>query len=313
MDECEQKLRRGELLEVKEIEDICSRAIEIFITEPNIQNIPAPAKVCGDIHGQFYDLLNIFRIHGTPKNSRFVFLGDYVDRGFHSLECILILLIYKIKHPENVVLLRGNHENFKICKFYGFYDEVLLKYKNANVWRIVCEVFSFLNIGCIISGRVFCVHGGISENTTSIDSLQAVDRIQTIIEDELINDLLWSDPKSEGTAFEYESSTGITKNRRGQGVNFGIDIAHHFLEFNDMVRIVRSHQMANRGYKFNFPDRSCVTVWSAPNYCYRHANLASVMDVKSDMVCEEYSFSVFMEVENQKPGYESVISLKTNN
>ncbi|KAJ7977919.1 Serine/threonine-protein phosphatase [Quillaja saponaria] len=106
-----------------EIRQLCVNARQIFLSEPNLLDVHAPIRICGDIHGQYQDLLRLFEYGGYPPTANYLFLGDYVDRGKQSLETICLLLAYKIRYPDKVFLLRGNHEDAKINRIYGFYDE----------------------------------------------------------------------------------------------------------------------------------------------------------------------------------------------
>lgn len=187
--------------------------------EPNVQLLSPPVVVCGDIHGQFYDLLKLFSLNGEPKETQYLFLvsvslcvltlqGDYLDRGFHSLETITLLFLYKVLYPNNITLLRGNHETRSITQVYGFYDECVNVYGNATVWTACMEACDYLGLGAVsvyrgftkhqvIGTSVFCVHGGLSPKLDTIDQLRQVSRNEELKVDSVISDLLWSDPSED--------------------------------------------------------------------------------------------------------------------
>lgn len=266
-----QKLENYELLTETEVESICNEAMDILVLEPNVCKVEPPALVVGDIHGQFSDLVKIFEKNGNPDAINYVFLGDYVDRGENSLECILYLLIYKIKYPRGLTLLRGNHELKNINRVYGFYDEVWSRYGNNRVWNILNDVFSYFGIACIVDGRFLCVHGGISPRIT-MNKLERLDRFESVTSDSIINDVSWSDP--------YHKN-GFSPNPRGSGFLFGEDVAKKFLTINNLELIIRSHQLAIEGYRWDFKDL-CLTVWSAPNYMNKCYNPASICFIEKD-------------------------------
>lgn len=164
------------------------------MNESNVTRVDTPVTICGDIHGQLHDLLTLFDKSGGLEKSRYIFLGDFVDRGFYSLESFLLLLCYKLRYPDRITLIRGNHETRQITKVYGFYDEVMRKYGNSNVWRYCCEVFDYLSLGAIVNGQVFCVHGGLSPDIGTIDEIRSIDRKQEVPHEGAMCDLLWSDP-----------------------------------------------------------------------------------------------------------------------
>jgi len=122
----------------------------------------------GDTHGQFYDLLRLFNLAGFPPDSNYLFLGDYVDRGRHSIEVMCLLLAYKIKYPENFFILRGNHETDSISWMYGFYDECKRKY-SVKLWKAFVDLFNCLPVAALINEKILCMHGGISRNLKSFD------------------------------------------------------------------------------------------------------------------------------------------------
>lgn len=281
------KLRQFKLLDESEISTICNKVIDIMILEPNIRRVSSDVIVVGDIHGQFSDLLHIFETNGTPETMNYIFLGDFVDRGENSLECILYLFIYKILYPEKVTLLRGNHEQKIINKVYGFYDEIVSKYNNSTVWSIINSVFNHLNIGCIVDGKYLCVHGGISPRI-SINKLERVDRFEKLTETSIINDVLWSDPFNK---------SGSAPNPRGNGFLFGDDILKQFLVFNNLEMVIRSHQLSIEGFKWDF-DGHCLTVWSAPDYMGKCSNPASVLLIERDTPISSRSLKIFHKTRN---------------
>ncbi len=138
------------MLSENEVIPLYEKCREIFINEPNIPNVEIPVTVCGDIHGQFQDLMELFKIAGTPPDVNYLFLGDYVDRGYYSVECVCLLLSYKLRYPSKITLLRGNHESRQITQVYGFYDECYRKYGNANVWKLLTDLFDLLPLASII-------------------------------------------------------------------------------------------------------------------------------------------------------------------
>lgn len=215
------------------------------------------------------DLKELFRVGGWCPDTNYLFMGDFVDRGFYSVETFLLLLAFKVRYPDRITLIRGNHESRQITQVYGFYDECMRKYGSTSVWRYCCEVFDYLSLGALVDGRVFCVHGGLSPTVHRIDSIKLIDRKQEVPHDGPMCDLLWSDP---------DDIDGWGLSPRGAGYLFGGDIAKAFSHENDLDLIARAHQLVMEGYKLMFDD-SIVTVWSAPNYCYRCGNVASILQL----------------------------------
>jgi len=255
------------------VKQLCLKAREILIEEGNVQHIDSPVTVCGDIHGQFYDMLELFKVGGTCPDTNYLFMGDFVDRGYFSVETFLLLLALKVRYPDRITLIRGNHESRQITQVYGFYDECQRKYGSPNVWRYCCEVFDYLALAAVVDGRVFCVHGGLSPVINSIDQIRSIDRKQEVPHDGAMCDLLWSDP---------DDIKGWGISPRGAGYLFGADITKKFAHDNDIDLIARAHQLAMEGFKLMF-DRKIVTVWSAPNYCYRCGNIASILELSEDL------------------------------
>jgi serine/threonine-protein phosphatase 6 catalytic subunit len=213
-------LMDGGILEEQDLKLLCDKSKEIMMDENNIVQVRSPCNVVGDIHGQFPDLLELLRINGEPPNANYVFLGDYVDRGYNSIEVIELLLCMKVQYPDRVVLLRGNHETRQVTSVYGFYDEIVRKYGNATAWKLITEVFDCMSIAAVINNEVFCVHGGLSPDAETIDKIELIDRFQEIPSTGAHCDLMWSDPTDEipNWAVSY----------RGAGYLFGIEATTRF-------------------------------------------------------------------------------------
>lgn len=262
-------------LSLNEIEWLCTNVQEIFMTQPVMLEIASPVKICGDIHGQYSDLLHLFEYGGHPPQSNYLFLGDYVDRGKQSLECICLLFAYKIKFPNNFFLLRGNHESKGINRIYGFYDECKRRY-NVSLWKKFTECFDWLPICALVEERILCMHGGISPDLVDIKQIQNISRPTDIPDKGLLCDLLWSDPD--------QRVDGWGENDRGVSVTFGINKVRAFLDNANIDFIARAHQVVQDGYEF-FGDKDLVTIFSAPNYCGDFSNAGAIMNVDKDLVC----------------------------
>ncbi|PFH55993.1 hypothetical protein XA68_17233 [Ophiocordyceps unilateralis] len=331
LDKAIAQLRACRPIPEPQVRELCHRARELLIEEGNVVTVTAPVTICGDIHGQFHDLMELFRVGGDVPDTNYLFMGDFVDRGFYSLESFLLLLC------------------LKITTVYGFYDECLRKYGSANVWRYCCDVFDYLALGAIVlgasnalsggaddddteievcdqsgavmsrfsrqqsdrplldgmsdsspkangataertgppgsgasgdadgtvgnpAGAVLCVHGGLSPLVDTIDKIRLIDRKQEVPHEGAMCDLLWSDP---------DDIDGWGLSPRGAGFLFGADIVKVFNHRNDLSLIARAHQLVMEGFKEMF-DASIVTVWSAPNYCYRCGNVAAVLELSED-------------------------------
>lgn len=259
------------LLPQETIQQLCLSLKMQLLGVSNVMKLQSPITVVGDIHGQYHDLLEIFQIGGTPPNTNYLFLGDYVDRGYYSVETISLLIALKLRYPERVYLIRGNHESRTITTNYGFYSEVLNKYEGSiDVWTYITDLFDYLPLGATIDGRIFATHGGLSPSCQQLDQVRALDRFREIPHDGIMADLVWSDPDPEIPDFKLSP--------RGAGYLFGYEIMNKFCHDNDLVQMVRAHQLCNEGY-VSYWEGKCLTVWSAPNYCYRCGNKASVLEI----------------------------------
>lgn len=282
-----EQLRRCEYLNEMQVKVLCEKACDILVEEDNVQSVDPPVTIAGDIHGQFYDLLELLEKGGPLPDIKYLFMGDFVDRGFNSVETLQLLLSLKVRWPDRVTLIRGNHESRQITQVYGFYDECLRKYGNANVWRYCTEAFDFLSLGAVVASAAFCVHGGLSPSVHALDQIKAIDRKQEVPHDGAMCDLLWSDP---------DDIKGWALSPRGAGYLFGDDIVAQFNHINNLSLIARAHQLVMDGYRNMFDD-ALVTVWSAPNYCYRCGNVAALLTLDDNL---ERTFKVFNAAEREE-------------
>jgi len=262
-------------LSENEIKFLCLKSKEIFINQPIFLELETPIKICGDTHGQYFDLLRLFEYGGYPPESNYLFLGDYVDRGKQSLETICLLLAYKIKFPDNFFLMRGNHECASINRIYGFYDECKRRY-SIKLWKVFTDVFNCLPVAALIDEKILCMHGGLSPDLQSLDQIKKIFRPTDIPEQGLLCDLLWSDPDKD--------VNGWGPNDRGVSVTFSNSILESFLKKHEIDLICRAHQVVEEGYEF-FGNRQLVTVFSAPNYCGEYDNAGALMSVDENLTC----------------------------
>lgn len=276
-----EQLYEGKCLKENEVKFLIEKAKEILSTESNVQYVSCPVTVCGDIHGQFYDLLELFKIGGKCPETNYLFMGDYVDRGYYSVESVSLLLSLKVRYPKRIFLTRGNHETRQVTQAYGFYDECIRKYNNnPEIWKYFTDLFDFLPLTCLVEGKIFCLHGGLSPTIDSLDGVRMIDRFQEVPHEGTMCDLLWSDP---------DERRGYAQSQRGAGYIFGADVSEEFCRKNDLKMISRAHQCTNTGYAWCHNQRVC-TIFSAPNYCYRCANEAAFMEVDENLCTTFYKF-----------------------
>ncbi|CAD8110215.1 unnamed protein product [Paramecium primaurelia] len=258
-----------------EVRGLCIKARDIFISQPILLELEAPLKICGDVHGQYFDLLRLFEYGGYPPESNYLFLGDYVDRGKQSLETICLLLAYKIKYPENFFLLRGNHECASINRIYGFYDECKRRY-TIKLWKTFTDCFNCLPVAALIDEKILCMHGGLSPELSNLEQIRRIMRPTDVPDTGLLCDLLWSDPDKD--------VQGWADNERGVSYVFSQEIVQVFLKKHELDLICRAHQVVEDGYEF-FSKRQLVTLFSAPNYCGEFDNAGSMMTVDESLMC----------------------------
>ena len=276
------KARRGSICQELNIkEDECNYVIDkaygILEKEESLLKISAPLYICGDIHGQYYDLLRVFDILKYPPQSTFLFLGDYVDRGKQSLECLLLLLCLKIKYPDKIFLLRGNHECEALNKMYGFFDECKRRL-SIKCFKKIITLFNIMPISALINENILCMHGGLSKDLQNIEQINKILRPTDIPDEGLLCDILWSDP-NESLNEDFGS------NERNISVTFSKDVVKNFLEKNNLDLICRAHQVVEEGFEF-FADMKLVTIFTAPNYMGEFDNNGGILEVGEDLLCK---------------------------
>ena len=265
--------RKGEQLTENVFVELMLRLMEVIAGESNLLELQSPIIICGDIHGQLYDLFQLFDAAGKPEDNKFLFMGDYVDRGYFSILTFSYLAALKLKYKDQIYLLRGNHECRQVNQMYGFYAECQMLFGHPGIWSLCNEVFDLLPMAAVIDGKVFSVHGGISPDIPLIEKINTINRNEELPNRGPFCDLTWSDPDEEAQ---------WRVNARGAGYLFGERQVEEFLHLNGLNLVTRSHQLAQEGFEWFFHNK-LITVWSAPNYMYRSGNKATIMKYNPEL------------------------------
>ena len=308
---CNSKLNQAQakiqcFLSKEEILLLCQKTIQVLKQEESLLTLQAPITVVGDIHGQFYDLIRIFENNGYPGHKKYLFLGDYVDRGKQSLEVFCLLMCLKVLCPHKIFLLRGNHESRYMNKSYGFYEECKQKFNGDDtVWNSITSVFDYLPFTALINDQIFCCHGGLSPEIDTLERLRNIKRPLEIPKHGLACDLVWSDPSSKEKEMqslydEHNDKVGFVQNSRLAGYNFNESITDMFMQKFDIMLIIRGHEVVENGYEFSFHDKKVITLFSAPNYLSTRGNKGAIMNIDEDLVCK---FTLFNPVNWEKRQY----------
>ena len=163
-----------------DVVELAAKCRELLQREPNVAHVRAPVVVVGDTHGQFHDLMEVFKIAGRAPDTNYLFLGDYVDRGYYSVETVCMVIALKVRWPARVVIIRGNHESRQITQVYGFYEECLRKYGSARVWQVLTDLFDALPLAAVIENQLFCPHAGLSPQMDTIDQINGLHRFEEV-------------------------------------------------------------------------------------------------------------------------------------
>jgi len=280
-------VERTFFMDVASIQELCNQCERCFKEEKTVLRLHAPIKIFGDLHGQFGDLMRLFDEYGSPSAAGdiayidYLFLGDYVDRGSHSLEVVMLLLALKVENPKNVHLIRGNHEAADINAQFGFRLECVERLGEHGlwVWQRLNALFNWMPLSAVIEDKILCMHGGIGRSMEYISEIEALQRPLTMEQGGLLlMDLLWSDPT------ENDRIEGVHPNARGPGlVSFGPDRVHNFCEANELQLIVRAHECVMDGFE-RFAQGHLITVFSATNYCGTANNAGAILVVGRDLV-----------------------------
>ncbi|WWD21644.1 serine/threonine-protein phosphatase 2B catalytic subunit A1 [Kwoniella shandongensis] len=278
--------REGRLTEEQALY-ILEKGGEILRSEPNLLEVDAPITVCGDIHGQYYDLMKLFEVGGNPAETRYLFLGDYVDRGYFSIECVLYLWSLKMWYPDTLFLLRGNHECRHLTDYFTFKLECKHKY-SETIYNACMDSFCNLPLAAIMNKQFLCIHGGLSPELHTLDDLRSINRFREPPTQGLMCDILWADPL-EDFGSEKTNETFLHNHVRGCSYFFTYNAACQFLERNNLLSIIRAHEAQDAGYRMyrktkttGFP--SVMTIFSAPNYLDVYSNKAAVLKYESNVM-----------------------------
>ncbi|RNF05504.1 putative protein phosphatase 1 catalitic subunit [Trypanosoma conorhini] len=299
---------------------IIREAYTIITSEPIVVQVESPVCICGDLHGQYHDLVNIFsrrpplggkvlglmnrattvqrhkrtrsdgedaslshndELRGNDtQHDKYLFLGDYVDRGSRSIEVVVTLLALKIIEPSQITLLRGNHEDEQIMLLYGFFDECKRRY-GVRLFRIFTDLFRVLPVAAVVNGTIFCMHGGLSSELKDVREIPDA-RPCNVPHSGIICDLLWADPEAE-----LPPNVDWAPSTRRISFVFSAKALEKFLKENDLDMVCRAHQVVEEGFQF-FPSntkRHLLTIFSATNYCNEFGNRGGVLCVDKEGVC----------------------------
>jgi len=280
---------------------LTKQCMEVVAKQPNILKVSAPVKVFGDIHGQYIDLMNFFNKWGSPNEgpngdimtNDYLFLGDFVDRGNLSLETICLLMALKVKYPDQIHLIRGNHEDILINSGFGFQNECQGRLNDDSenddsLFALINNFFEYLPFAAVIEDQILCVHGGIGATVKKLSDIENIKRPFEVVHEaqnrdqKLVMDLLWSDPTDNDEELGIQPNYQRDSNNLGHIVKYGPDIVKKFLTENNLSYIIRAHECVLDGFE-RFAGGLLLTVFSATDYCGRHGNAGAMIVINQHM------------------------------
>eukprot|EP01113_Clastostelium_recurvatum_P030886 TRINITY_DN3801_c0_g1_i3.p1 TRINITY_DN3801_c0_g1~~TRINITY_DN3801_c0_g1_i3.p1 ORF type:complete len:493 (-),score=149.96 TRINITY_DN3801_c0_g1_i3:105-1526(-) len=278
-------IREGRLHH-EDVIEIVRRATEIMSQEPTLLHVEAPITVCGDVHGQYYDLVKLFEVGGSPAETHYLFLGDYVDRGSFSMEVVLHLYSCKINFPSTFHLIRGNHECRHLTEYFTFKEECIHKY-SEDIYDLILESFNALPLAALMNGKFLCIHGGISPEIRTLEDISSIQRFQEPPPSGPMCDLLWADPMEDFSPdvldhFQYNDV-------RGCSCLYSYRAVCDFLERNKLLSIIRAHEAQDAGYRMYLKNKATgfptvITIFSAPNYLDAYNNKGAVLRYENNVM-----------------------------
>ncbi len=293
------------IFDIDTVIELINRCIKVVEEQPMVLRVEAPVKIFGDIHGQYQDLMRFFDLYSAPiegpggdiEGLDYIFLGDYVDRGTHSLETMCLLMALKIKYPNQIHLLRGNHEDRWINSIFGFHAECEHRMndnsENPIVFNHFNDLFDRLPLAAIVNDTVLCVHGGIGSSISSISDIEKIKRPLEIIHEvtnidqQLVIDILWSDPTDSDMDNGIQPNSTRDPTGIGNIVKFGPDRVNEFLKNNSLSLILRAHECVMDGFE-RFASGQLITVFSATDYCGKHKNAGAILFLTNKFEIKPY-------------------------
>ena len=285
-------IKQFDILSSTQVSYLCTKLKEILMEESNIINLNITNDnnkliVVGDIRAQYYDLTGcIFDKYGYPTDKkdspRYLFLGNYTSRGYYHTETLLLLYSLKARYPSKITLLRGNAESLGMAQTHScLYEDMMGKYGGAHEFLMALDIFNYLPLCATINNeKIFAIHSGLSPSIETLEQILLIDRLQDIPHEGGMCDFVWSSPGEEIDGW------GISP--RGAGYLFGRNVVDKFFKKNGIKVMIRSSNMVE-GFEWLF-DKKVLHIFSAPNYCYRCGNVASVaiIDKDSNIECETF-------------------------